>query len=196
MRPRRLLPLVAALLLATGCSASLDIGAPPGRLPSCPVGDDWPEKENVPPIVLMAQAVPTASWLPCITALPAGITFDDVDTRNGLGRFWLSSGREGKHAIRVALTRECQPEGDAAEPNPQPGITRYVELGGSGPREWYHVFRGGCISYRFDLPTDTSEAAIAAGLGFVSRAAVGRWVSDQSDGRLRLDPPRNQDGPP
>lgn len=194
--------LVAPLLAVTGCSASLHIGAPPGRGPSCPVAGDWASDQDVPPIVLMAQAVPTASWLPCITALPAGVTFESVDTRSGRGRIWLDSGHEGRHAIRVTLTRRCDTAQGGAVPGPQPGIARYVHAERTGTKyhgEWDHVFPGGCVNYHFDLPAKTGEASIAsiaAGLGFVRRDAVAQWVSENSDGRLDLDPSDDQDGAP
>jgi hypothetical protein len=165
------------------------------------VANGWPSDKDVPPSVLMAQAVPTASWLPCITALPAGVTFESVDIRNGRGRIWLDSGHEGRHAIRVTLTQHCDTSG-RVELDPQPGIARYVDAdrtGSSYQGDWYHVFAGGCVNYHFDLPAKTGEASmgsIAAGLGFVRRAAVAQWVSDQSDGRLDLDPPEDADGAP
>lgn len=193
--------LVAPLLGTTGCAASLDIGAPPGRVPSCPVSGSWPSDKDVPPTVLMAQAVPTASWLPCIAALPAGVTFESVDIRSGRGRIWLDSGHEGRHAIRVTLTQQCEPTG-VVEPGPQPGMARYVRADRTSTRyrgDWDHVFTGGCVSYHFDLPVKTGEtsmAAIAAGLGFVRRDAVAQWVSDDSDGRLDLDPPDKEEGTP
>ena len=61
------------------------------------------------------------------------------------------------------------------------------------------MFAGGCVNYHFDLPAETGQASmtsIAAGLGFVRRTAVAQWVSDQSDGRLDLDPPDDADGAP
>jgi hypothetical protein len=195
MTRRRVAALAATVLLAAGCSASLNLGDAPGRVPGCPAVSGWTDDGNVPPIVLMAQAVPTASLLPCIATLPAGVTFDALDTRSGLGRFWLNAGHEGRHAIRVTLTRDCVAVRGSAEQSPQPGVTRYVQVDRAGSKyegDWFHVFPGGCVTYHFALHTktgDASIAAISAGLSFVSRAAVARWVHDNSDGRLDLDPP-------
>ena len=47
-------------------------------------------------MILSAQAVPSASLLPCIAALPSGWTIDSADIASGKTSFWLDSDRAGR----------------------------------------------------------------------------------------------------
>ena len=69
--------------------------------PACAEGDDATATNGV---ILMAQSVPTASWVPCLrTALPLGWSFHHLDARDGTASFWLNSDRDGQQAIEVRL---------------------------------------------------------------------------------------------
>ena len=57
-------------------------------------------------VILMAQSVPTATWVPCISnALPLGWQFHHLDARNGVARFWLDSDRDGQHGDGGSASR-------------------------------------------------------------------------------------------
>jgi hypothetical protein len=196
MRPLAALAALAmALLLVAGCAGSLRIGGPPTGIPKCPAPAGWSTDDDVSAVVLMAQAVPSASWLPCIASLRVGFGFDRLDTHDGRGHFWLKSGHDGDHAIGVTLTRRCDVHGAVEQASRHIGISRYARVDSTGSKyagEWYYRFAGGCITYQFNLHSkagDESIAAISAGLDFVSRDTVRRWVREHSDGRLDLDPP-------
>ncbi|HEY2802977.1 MAG TPA: hypothetical protein VGJ67_03565, partial [Actinomycetota bacterium] len=104
-------------------------------------------------LVLAAQSVPSATFLPCIKSLPIGWTFGGADVRNGLDRFWLDSDRAGIHAVEVSLARGCS-VGKAVEVTPAPdeaGTKRYEEPVSLPPHfraVRFYTFTGGCVTYR------------------------------------------------
>src|SRR4029079_879820 len=61
--------------------------------------------------VLQAQAVPSATLLPCIGTLSTGWTYAGSDVVNGDSTFWLDSDRAGIHAVEVSLTPSCSTAG-------------------------------------------------------------------------------------
>ena len=102
---------------------------------------------------LMAQAVPTSRFLPCIAQFPAGWSFEANDIESSRASFWMNSDRAGFKALEVTLTRTCRPTG---EPLPSDTVgTRLFAADGKGKRyvgARYYLFQGGCIVYRFDFP--------------------------------------------
>ena len=62
--------------------------------PTCGTGDL---------MIAMAQSVPTATQVPCVAALPAGWTVEDVSVHSGHSVFYLDSDRAGRHAVKVSL---------------------------------------------------------------------------------------------
>src|SRR5207253_1051072 len=65
-------------------------------------------------MILMAQAVPSATRLPCIATLPSGWTFGGADMQRGRARFWLDSDRAGARAIVVTLVKFVAEQEDLA----------------------------------------------------------------------------------
>jgi|GEM_PF-431670 len=200
---RRLLPLALALLLA-GCAA----GAPAGeggqdaegfvvsRQPVC----EFRGNVRVALLVLMAQAVPTASQLPCVDLnhLTAEWSVSDVFVRNGRARFALDSYRQlDHHAVVVVLERTCRFGKVTRVPSDHLGIQRYQEIAEIRPgREFrgaiYYLFRGGCVTYRLDLRGGEQARPlgdVVLALGFVGRDAIAAAIREDSRGRLSLDPP-------
>jgi hypothetical protein len=57
--------------------------------------------------LLEAQAVPSATLIPCILPLPGGWSYGGSQVRSGLARFWLDSDRAGSHAAELRLTKAC-----------------------------------------------------------------------------------------
>ncbi|HEV3503837.1 MAG TPA: hypothetical protein VG637_00960, partial [Actinomycetes bacterium] len=88
---RRLLVLVTAWLLLAGCAVQSGSTFAEAREPSC----RYQGREGTALMVLIAQAVPTASQLPCVELKPAGWTVSGVFVRNGRVRFDLNSDRVG-----------------------------------------------------------------------------------------------------
>ena len=68
--------------------------------------------------LLEAQAVPSATLIPCILPLPGGWSYGGSEVRSGLARFWLDSDRAGARAAEVRLTRSLRRgRGDRAPPS-------------------------------------------------------------------------------
>jgi len=179
--------MLALLILSTGCGGSTD--------PSVPACDPRPSGFNSP-LILMAQAVPTASQLPCVRSIPVGWEFGGVQARSGRARFHLIAAHsEGPRDLVVEVRDSCSVTGASELPSQHPAIKRYerVDHDGSayaGVR--YFVYQGGCTTVRFDLPGGVaglqSLDTVTQSLDFVSRITLRRQVFDRSDGRLHLDP--------
>jgi hypothetical protein len=173
---RRLLPLLAVLAVAaSGCStSSVD-------LPGC-------SKEEDSVFALMAQAVPSATQIPCIKELPVGWTFTGSSIRTGVVQLWLDSTIAGVHAVEVDLRATCDTSG-AVEVPPAPdevGMRSFVEPdlppGFSGTR--FLLFDGGCVAYRYRFmsnapPTLALEAEEA--LSFLPRQTIVQAVEEELD---------------
>jgi hypothetical protein len=190
---RRLLVAAVACLVLAGCAQPVTGGFLNPRQPVC----RYQGRQATTLVVLMAQAVPTASQLPCIELLPAGWRVSDIFVRNGRARFALDSDRVGAHAVQVVLERFCALGNVTRVPSDHPGTRRYQEVISIEPgRRYrgavYYLFPGGCVTYRLDFRSDEQArplTEVSLALGFVPRDAVRQTVSDYTHGRLRLDPP-------
>jgi hypothetical protein len=185
--------LLGLVLAVAGCGAREDLPpVNPNATPACVPQ----EKQFNSTVVLMAQAVPSASQLPCIRGLPVGWQLTGLKVQAGLAEFSLTSDREGDEALRVEVTRECEVGGATKIPSPNPQILRYervtrVTNGYGGQRHF--VYPGGCTTYTFDLQGESQAQALAAvtqALDFVDRETVAQQVNEWSDGRIQLDPPK------
>jgi hypothetical protein len=191
VRARRAL---AGLLLlagsAGGCVDSSELAVEVGRRPDCTSPPGTVQRG----LLIMAQSVPSADWLPCIRTVPLGWTFDEIRPRDGETVVVFNSDRDGTHALTVLLRPSCDLAGATEVPGELPGIRRFervtrVSSGYGGER--HHTFAGGCVTYRFDLRGGTRAgpvAAVSESLGFLSRRDLDEQVREVSGGRLRLDP--------
>jgi hypothetical protein len=190
---RRLLLLAVACLLLAGCGEPVTGGFLTAREPVC----RYQGRQGTTLAVLMAQAVPTASQLPCVELLPAGWSVSDIFVRNGRVRFSLDSDRVGVHAVQVVLEQFCTLGRVTRVPSDHPGTRRYQEVISIEPgRRYqgavYYLFPGGCVTYRLDFRSDEQArplGEVSLALGFLPRDAVRQTVADYTHGRLRLDPP-------
>jgi hypothetical protein len=182
--------LVGLLLAVSGCTVIARPEGDFGLSPECKLAHEEPDRT----VILMAQAVPTASQLPCIRGdLPPGWMFADYKIRNGLAQFWLDSDLEGIHALLVQVSRGCDVQGATPVSSDQPEMQQYERVtrlapGYGGQR--YYVYSGGCTTYRFNLQGESRAqplAAIAASLTFVSRETLRQQIHNL-DPRLKLDP--------
>jgi hypothetical protein len=139
---------VGAAFALSGCAAS-------ERTPLCTSADDGV-------FVLLAQSVPSATELPCVSEFPAGWTFGGADIASGLSRFWLDSDRGGIHAVEVSLRSSCDTTGAVEErPAPDEAGTRVFvrpdSLTPSFTGVRFLVFEGGCIGYTFRFASGASS---------------------------------------
>lgn len=189
-----LLAVVGPALLA-GCANASSFAT---ELVACKAGD---EGEPTNGVVLMAQSVPTASWVPCVNTLPLGWHLSDMDARNGSARFYLDSDRndpideDAPHTIEVLLTQSCLTLGASPVPSDREGMRRLERVTQVSPAyvsSRFYVFEGGCITILFNIsgPDRSEPLAVATQvIGTVPRDDVRDLVREQSDGRLELDPP-------
>jgi hypothetical protein len=160
-------------------------------LVACRDGDDGTPANGV---VLMAQSVPSATWVPCLEGMPLGWHFADMEADSDSAAFWLDSDRHGTHAIEVRLTATCDTTGASEIASDRPEMRRFERVTQVTPlfvgRRFY-LFEGGCITVLFAIAgADRSEPLGVAtqGLGAVRRDELRELVREASDGRLELDP--------
>ena len=190
---RRLLLVAVVCLLAAGCVRPAGTEFSQVRIPAC----RYQGRQGTALVILMAQAVPTASQLPCVELLPAGWSVSDIFVRNGRVRFSLDSDRVGMRAVQVVLERFCTFGQVTRVPSDHPGTRRYQEVISIDPgRRYqgaiYYLFPGGCVTYRLDFRSDEQArplGEVSLALGFVTRDALRQTLSDFTDGKVPLDPP-------
>jgi hypothetical protein len=195
---RRLLVAAVACLLLTGCGEPVTGGFLTAREPACRSQG----RQGSSLIILMAQAVPTASQLPCVELLPAGWSVSDIFVRNGRARFALDSDRVGARAVEVVLQRFCTFGKVTRVPSDHPGTRRYQEVISIQPgRRYqgavYYLFSGGCVTYRLDFRSDEQArplVEVTNALGFVPREALRQTVATETHGKIPLDPPTTTAG--
>lgn len=195
-------PLLALLvgLGLSGCSSDVtasEATTATGDLPTCKESGDGTAAHSV---LLMAQSVPSASWVPCMgTSLPLGWHFLSLNVHDGLSRFWLNSDRDGDRAIQVRLEKSCDTEGATEIPSDQEGLQRFERVTLTTPRfegKRYYTFDGGCITFIFRLDGESRGEALALAtqsVDAISRADLDAQVHDASEGRLSLDPPTDEE---
>ncbi len=185
---------VGALLLG-GCAAE-DTSVSPAA-PACSADDDGAVGNGV---VLMAQAVPSATWVPCVEGVPLGWGFGGLDARSGSARFWLDSDRDGQRAIEVRLAETCDTAGATEVPTDREGLRRLERVTEVTPEfhgRRYYLFEGGCLTVVFTLGGEYRGEPLALatqGIGVVSRAHLAAQVREETGGRLELDPPAGGGG--
>jgi tRNA A-37 threonylcarbamoyl transferase component Bud32/membrane-associated phospholipid phosphatase len=126
--------------------------------------------------VLVAQAVPSATQVPCIAALPAGWISEPAHVERGEATFSLSSDQGGDHAVEVTLLPrgECDVGRATPVPSDEPGADRYEQPRQLRPLDTtrYYLFDGGCVRYDIAF-TAGAEAEllfdVEQAVGFIAR---------------------------
>jgi tRNA A-37 threonylcarbamoyl transferase component Bud32 len=116
-------------------------------------------------VILAAQAVPSAAFLPCINALPSGWTAAGAEITSGRASFVLDSGQPGLQAVTITLTATCDIVGAQQIHSDQPRMRRFERPLSlvpeySGVR--YYTFPGGCVTYQFVPAPGASPALVTA----------------------------------
>jgi hypothetical protein len=153
--------LVAAVTLA-GCATSVD------AVPRC----DDPLR-----LAIVAQSVPSASYLPCILDLRPGWKTAGFDPTQDDTSFLLDSDRSPGRPVTVRLTTVCRISGASPSPARAPGVLTYTRLDSIRPRfagRLYDVFPGGCVTYTFDF-SHGSQIALTEEF----KAAIGLYPRQQ-----------------
>jgi hypothetical protein len=128
---------LGAAAVLTGCSSAGD------PVPGC--GDPLR-------LAVVAQSVPSASYLPCIRDLQPGWTTSGFAPAQDGTRFLLNSDRSPGQPVTVRFTAACQVSRASPSPARAPGVLTYTRLDSIRPRfagRLYDVFPGGCVTYTF-----------------------------------------------
>jgi membrane-associated phospholipid phosphatase/tRNA A-37 threonylcarbamoyl transferase component Bud32 len=113
------------------------------------------------PMQLMAQAVPSATRLPCVASLPVGWSVGTAETIRGKAIFAVGVGDGSSEPVTVTLTESCPPPVEGTEQIP---------------------IDGGCVTYTPTITDrDVPSFALDGGLAFVSRADLVAAVDSNDD---------------
>lgn len=136
--------MLAAVMLAAGAA-----------LAGCAAADDTvPSCADPLRLAIVAQSVPSASYLPCIRDLQQGWTTSGFDAAQDGTGFLLNSDRSPGRPVTVRLTTACRISGASPSPARAPGVLSYTRLDSIRPRfagRLYDRFPGGCVTYTFDF---------------------------------------------
>jgi hypothetical protein len=147
-------------VLAPACATAVDVR------PDCQ-GEDRV-------LTLAAQAVPSATLIPCIQGLVSGWYFEGAQIIEGSMRFWLGSDRAGVRAVAVDLSESCDLSG-AVEVIPgvdEAGTRRFEEpmsLTPSYTANRYYTFEGGCVTIEYRFGSSDSALVLQADLALSFR---------------------------
>jgi hypothetical protein len=144
---------------------------------------------------VMAQAVPSATLVPCLQLAPAGWSLSDVKAARGFTAIIFDTDRPYQEAaVEVQLLPACDLAGATEISSDQPGARRYLRIDrGAGPMRVVrtYTFAGGCVTERFLSPVGTPErlaSDASSAFGFVTREQLAEELGRRSAGRLHLDP--------
>ncbi len=107
-------------LLAISCAGDLGPGTP-----AC-LEDPADSIDAI--TILQLQAVPDATWGPCIAELKVGWEYDEHLTESGRATFWLDSDRMGDRFLEATLASTCDTTGAMPAFSPAADIQRLVQV--------------------------------------------------------------------
>jgi tRNA A-37 threonylcarbamoyl transferase component Bud32 len=153
---------------------------------------------------LQAQAVPSASRIPCVHAFPADIV-GALAVRNGESVLELSrvsvdinvnaGGRPQASfkagSVTVRLTASCAVQTTGEGQTIAPGVRRFRIEGPASAPEVVDVFPGGCVTYRPEPGVGPSVPLLdqaQRAVSFRTRDDLRQALRRHSGGRLQLDP--------
>jgi len=131
-------------------------------------------------MILSAQSVPSAEFVPCIASVPAGWKLGGIQIDDERARFWLDSDVGGDRAVQATLLPpdRCTVRGATEVPSDEIGVRRYERVRSLPPHlrsTRTYRFRGGCVVYDFDLhgvETGSLLADADSALAFQPRRAL------------------------
>jgi hypothetical protein len=190
---RWLAVLAAAALVLGGCGDGVYVGTDEGD----PAVDEFRCAQPTGPsgmLVLIAQSVPPAQWVPCLSGEPGRWTMSQLEVRDGGATIGFGYQFGGPDRATIEMRPSCDTHGAKEVSSQHAGTRRYnrdLVRGGRYANEIYFLYQGACTVLRFDLAATGAElrgAEFAGSLGFVARAELDRQIRAATDGRLTLDP--------
>jgi membrane-associated phospholipid phosphatase len=180
---------VARIALAGALAAALGIAGFGTIMAFLPSGNGSDMEVTKPPecgtgtaMILIAQAVDSATLLPCIESLPNGWDFGGADVEDDLARFWLNSEDAGERAVTVTLTHACPMGAEQVRIDGEDSQSLDVALTAQPSRQSRsYVFDGGCATYAFSAAAVSFANDADAALGFTPREAIVQSVAQDED---------------
>jgi len=133
------------LALAVTCLAMVSCGTDETIMETPGCSDD---------LVLVAQSVPDAEFVPCFEELPGGWEVSQLSVGHNGMTTKLDSDRAGSNAATFTYGHECDVSGVGRLPSQQEGVQIHEEIerlvGGLESHRFY-VFEGGCVTVHFDF---------------------------------------------
>jgi tRNA A-37 threonylcarbamoyl transferase component Bud32/membrane-associated phospholipid phosphatase len=177
------LAIMMLIVIAIAATGSVQLFLPVQNLdvsiPACGTGRS---------MILMAQAVPSATRLPCVASVPIGWHFMNGSFRTGRASFWFGLENSGTRFLTVTLSPACDVSRSEAVPSQFAGVERYELPIALQPRIETirsYVFRGGCVTYALSAPASgaadqTANDLISSGdaaLTLMPRATLVSFVA-------------------
>jgi tRNA A-37 threonylcarbamoyl transferase component Bud32 len=149
--------------------------------------------DDLEPLWLIAQSVPSATLVPCIRAPLTGWVLAKIAVNDGRSIITLDHDRAGAGVVAARLTAACDTTGAVEVPAAEPDVRAYKRIEqrrGEYSATWYDRFPGGCVTYRLHSKSDlqgrfASEVPLL--FGFTSRQVLRQALHERSGGRLQLD---------
>lgn len=185
-RVRLLASVVLAAVVVGGCTTTT--GTLVDATPECRPGRR---------LAILAQAVPTAAYVPCIADDDSPWRFSSLTVREGRARLSLVYIDPSARSARVELTPSCDVGSLTPQPTAdEPGVERFVRTSTLSPRLAgvdFARFEGGCVTTTFDLPRDADASErlldLDTTVGLYPRERLTRELDREYD--LELDAPRD-----
>jgi tRNA A-37 threonylcarbamoyl transferase component Bud32/membrane-associated phospholipid phosphatase len=151
---------------------------------------------------LQAQAVPSASHIPCVQALPADI-IGTLAVRDGESVLELSHAslaiflgeqpraQAAAGSVRIRLTATCAVAPTGEGQTVAPGVRRFPIQGSPTSPQVVDVFPGGCVTYQPEVGIGPSAPLLdqaQRAVTYRTRDALREALRRRSGGRLELDP--------
>lgn len=136
-------------------------------------------------LAVVAQAVPSAAYVPCLRTLEQGWRTTAFDATDGRSSFTLLSDRSGDRPVEVVLTAACDVAGASAERPRAEGVQSWVRVRSVSPLyagQRYDVFSGGCVRVDFAFPRGPHiplMEELGAAVGLVRRSELAVDLRDE-----------------
>lgn len=165
-----------------------------GGVTSCSVTEptEVPRCGSIERVALIAQSVPSTSYVPCIKTLQPGWSSTGLNVHSGHTRFTLASDRSPDHPVRVQLSAACTIGVATPIPPRTLGGRTYLQLSSIDPRyagTMSDIFPGGCVTYQFDFERRLHielMAQLSSTVGFIPRQQLRLDLQHRLG--VRLDP--------
>jgi tRNA A-37 threonylcarbamoyl transferase component Bud32 len=153
---------------------------------------------------LQAQSVPSASFIPCVQAPPAGI-YTSLGVRNGESVLELNHAsldislivgeppraHAAAGSVTIRLTATCAGRPTEGGQTIAPGIRRFQRDGAADTLRVVDIFPGGCVAYQQEPDAGASAGLLdqaQRAVTYRSRDDLRQALQRRSDGRLQLYP--------